>query len=155
MTFKARAPPDQFIRHFTAAGKAGKALQVIFSPLMVTTLLPRHLLCHLMLRNGRPATGTQNPETRNSSKKTQKLPPGPRPAGLLEKNSKNTKNIQKILKLGISSIFLVFFKEFRVGARGVIFEFFFEEFRDSGFWVPVSIAGRPFLKSCVISKVIT
>ena len=54
----------------------------------------------LTLRNTRPATGIQNPETRNSSKKTQKLPPpGPDPK-FLEKNSKKTKNTQKILLLG-------------------------------------------------------
>ena len=35
-------------------------------------------------------------------------------------------------------------KEFWVGVRGVIFEFLFEEFRVSGFWIPV--AGRAFRK---------
>ena len=34
--------------------------------------------CH-GLRNARPAAAIQNPNTRKSSKKTQKLPPGPRP----------------------------------------------------------------------------
>ena len=63
---------------------------------------------------------------------------------LLEKNSKMTpwaptpnslKKTQKILKIlkknyfsGIFSIFWVFFKEFRVGAQGVIFEFFSRNF---------------------------
>ena len=44
----------------------------------------------LVLRNARPATGTQNAEPRNSSKTTKKLPPGP-----LTRNS--LKNAQKIL----------------------------------------------------------
>ena len=47
------------------------------------------------------------------------------------------KKTQKLLKKyyfsGIFSIFLVFFKEFRVGVRGVIFEFFSRSFGFRGF----------------------
>ena len=46
-------------------------------------------------------------------------------------------------------VFVVFFgvvvKEFGVGAWGVVFEVFFDEFRVSGFWIPVS--GRAFRKT--------
>ena len=75
--------------------------------------------------------------------------PKPRNPKLLEKNSKITpraptpnslKKTQKILKipekyyfLSIFSFFLSFFKEFGVGARGVIFEFFSRNFGFRGF----------------------
>ena len=87
----------------------------------------------------RPATGIQNHETRNSSKKTQKWPPGPRP----QIPWKKLKKYQKYSKNSIFRVFLVFLVFFQgIWGRGPGGHFwvFFEEFRVSGFWIPV--AGR-------------
>ena len=86
---------------------------------------------------------SKTPKPEIPQKKLKNYPPDPDPKFL--KKKKDTKKTQKIVFFGYFWYFLVFFKEFGVGVRGVIFEFFFEEFRVSGLWIPV--AGRAFLKS--------
>ena len=51
----------------------------------------------LILRNARPATGIQNPETRNSSKKNSKITPRAPTPNSLKKTRKILKNTRKIV----------------------------------------------------------
>ena len=114
------------------------------------------------LRNA-PSKAIQNPEPRNSSKKTEKFLPAPEPGcKFLERNRKYGKS-PEVHPSSIFGAFAVcfefFFKEF--GARrwgrnfrfssgvwgqalGKKFSVLFEQFQGSGFRIPV--AGRAFLK---------
>ena len=77
--------------------------------------------------------GSKTSKPKNYSKKTQKLHPGLQPQ-IPWKKLKETKKHSKINYFsGIFSIFRVFSKEFGVGVRGVIFEFFSRNFGFRGF----------------------
>ena len=71
-----------------------------------------------------PGQRIRNPETRNSSKKTS-------PRTLAPNSLKKAKHTRRIPSSSIFGALGVFFKEFGVGARGVISEFFFS--RSFGF----------------------
>ena len=116
--------------------------------------LPRK---RLVLRNARPATGTQNaptsyrdPEPRNPEfprKKTEKFLPG----GRAQTPSKKTKMTTKARNYNLSSIFRPFsiFEFFEgIWARPPREELFgfSRKFGVPGFWIPV--AGRAFRKPC-------
>ena len=77
-----------------------------FVALALSVIWLRMAASLLVLRNARPATGIQNPETRNSSKKSIHYPPDPDPK-FLEKKKK-----LKIHKNTIFRVFLVFFLDF-------------------------------------------
>ena len=90
----------------------------------------------------RPATGIPNPEPRNSSKETKNNPLGPRPRTPKKKTQKILKIPEKYIFSGIFCIF-EYLRSLRSGP-GRSFFIFWEEFRGSGFWIPV--AGRAVLK---------
>ena len=112
---------------------------------LLSGLLWLRVLSRSRTRFAKPPVNDTNPVTSSPEtprkKKLKDYTPGPDPK-FLEKNSQNSNNTRKILSSGIFSIFEFFIE---VGVRGVIFEVFFEEFRGSGFWIPV--AGRACLKT--------